>query len=156
MPGPRPQQQYVKRVAAWLDSSLLTAKIGIIAANPVLADGRKEVGGERIFERFAQVRRMGWNDQAFACAEDALLARHHEAQPAVLDHGDLLAQVMMERYHGPLAKANTRNGHGFPVDHLTGDRGIQLLFGYLGPLVMRHGDPVFYHGTDEMHRIGGR
>ena len=90
--------------------------------------------------------RIGRNGKRFAAAHDALLSGDDKPHQAAFDHRNLLVHVLMQRNDSTLPKADARDGHGLAVDHLAGDGWAHLLFGNLGPVVMFHDDPVFYHG----------
>src|SRR5207244_10210358 len=124
------------------------------AANPVFADRREQIGGERIFERLDQVGRVGRNGGDLAASDDAFLAGDHEAELATLNHTYLLVYVAMQRNDSARTQPEARHGHGLSVNHLARNHGVQLLFRNFGPVVKVHNDPVFYHEDHERDRTG--
>src|ERR1035437_5432225 len=59
-------------------------QIRVVAANPVFAPRREQIYGERVFERFHHVRRIGRDDECIARAQHPLLAGKRETQRTTL------------------------------------------------------------------------
>jgi len=43
--------------------------------------------------------------------------------------------VVVQRDDGALAQPETRHGHGLAMDHLAGNRGVQLIYLNLSPCI---------------------
>jgi hypothetical protein len=85
------------------------------------------------------MRRIGRNHESFPARNNFVFSIDNKFEPAALYHADLFVGLLMEPRHGSFRQLATHDGHGLCVDHLALGQRINLLLGYLTPLVELHG-----------------
>jgi hypothetical protein len=114
------------------------AQIGVVAANPVLSNGCKNIDREAVLERLDRMGGVRRDFERLSGRDDLLAVVEDEPQFPRLEHRDLLVLVTMPGYDSSFQKGQPRNSDAAGMDHLPNRVRIHLFFRNLVPGMQPH------------------